>query len=30
VWTGLCGLFGVIALPIINKEYKPTTETTGI
>ncbi|MDD4515914.1 lysylphosphatidylglycerol synthase transmembrane domain-containing protein [Massilibacteroides sp.] len=22
VWTGLCGLFGIIALPIANKEYK--------
>lgn len=25
VWTGLCGLFGVVALPIVNKEYKPAT-----
>jgi uncharacterized protein (TIRG00374 family) len=23
VWTGLCGLFGVAALPIVNKESKP-------
>lgn len=30
VWTGLCGLFGIIALPIINKEYKPATDTTEI
>lgn len=28
IWTGLCGLFGIIALPIINKGYKPAAQNT--